>query len=86
MLQRLRKVPSSPQAKRSVEDLFRQTYFEVVDYVLQAIHAQFDQHDYRILSKLEELLCKKYANIDDIYNLYGNDINTTACSSQQPTK
>ena len=47
-------------------------YYEVIDYVVHAIHARFDQDGYKVLSRLENLLCNAKANLDDIdYNIFG---------------
>ena len=57
-LPRQRKVPkrlevgtSISEAEKSVEDLYRKTYYEVIDFVLHAILSRFDQKGYRILGK-----------------------------------
>ena len=63
-LPRRRKVPrklevgtSTPETEKSVEDLNRMTNYEVIDFVLHAICSRFDQKWYRILARLESLLC-----------------------------
>ena len=42
----------------SIEAFYRRIYYEVIDYVVQAIRSRFDQNGYQILSKLEQMLCQ----------------------------
>lgn len=64
---------------------YRQTYYEVIDYALQAIRSRFDQDGYKTLQKLEELLCDSKANLDNFENilsLYAKDLNREHLSTQ----
>ena len=82
-LPRQRKVPrryelgsSIFEAQTSVEAFYRQTCYEVIDYVVQAIRSRFDQDGYKTLIRLEELLCDAKANLDDfgdLVSLHGMD-------------
>jgi hypothetical protein len=42
----------------TVESLYRQVYFEVIDLAVNSITSRFDQSDFRIYSNIEELLIK----------------------------
>ena len=91
-LPRQRKVPrrlevgtSIPDAEKSVEDLYRKTYYEVIDFVLHAIRSIFDQKGYRILGRLESLLCDAEVdlnNYDDVLALYKDDFERDRLESQ----
>ena len=91
-LPRQRKVPkryevgsSIPAVQTSVEDFYRRIYYEVIDYVVQAIRSRFDQDGYRMLSRLEVLLCDSQANLDDfgdVLSLYGNDLDKDCLATQ----
>ena len=59
-------IPDQPHLT-SVKDIYKCTYFEVIDYVVQAITTRFDQKGYKTLAKLEDLLCNEEANLND-YN------------------
>ena len=98
-LPKQRKVPrryevrsSISELQTSVEAFYRKTYYEVIDYVVQVIRSRFDQNGYKILCRLEELLCDAKANLedfDDILSLYGNDLSsgdTIMCSTSQYPK
>ena len=77
---------SVPEGHRSAEDLYRRTYyFEVIDYVLEAICSRFNQRGYGILCKLEALLCDAEVDLgsfDDVFTLYGNDFNAECLATQ----
>lgn len=83
-LPRQRKVPrryeigsSIPEVQTSLEAFYRQTYYEVIDYNVQAIQSRFDHDGYKTLSRLEELLSDANINLDDfddVLKLYGNDL------------
>ena len=89
---RQRKVPrryeigsSVPETSTSVEAFYRQTYYEVLDYVVQAIRSRFDQDGYKTLSRLEQLLYNHNANVsdlDDILKLYRNDLDKDRLTTQ----
>ena len=91
-LARQRKVPrrlemgtSIPEAEKSVEDLYRKTYYEVIDLVLHAIRSRFDQKGYRILGRLESLLCDAEVDMnkyDDVLALYKDDFERDRLESQ----
>ena len=91
-LPKQRKVPrryevgsSFSEVETSVEAFYRKTYYEVIDYVVQAIRSRFDQNGYKILCRLEELLCDAKANLedfDDILSLYGNDLDKDRLATQ----
>lgn len=88
-LPRQRKVPrrlevgsSVPAEHRTVEDVYRQTYFEVMDHVLLAIRGRFDQTGFRILC---ELLCDSemdMSEFDDVFAFYGSDFNAACIATQ----
>lgn len=61
-----------PKAEKSVEDLYRESYYEVIDIVLHAIRSRFDQKGYRILGRLESSLCDAEVDLnkyDDVLAL-----------------
>eukprot|EP00731_Ephydatia_muelleri_P006057 Em0003g305a len=67
-LPRQRKVPkhleigsSAPEFANIVEDVYRKAYY---DFVVQSIKDRFDQNGYKMLSKLEELLCDSESQRD----------------------
>lgn len=65
-----------------MEDLYRKTYYEVIDFVLHAILSRFDQKGYRILGKFTgdaEVDLNKY---DDVLALYKNDFERDRLESQ----
>ena len=64
ILRRLEVGTSIPEAEKSVEDLYRKTYYEVIDFVLHAIRSRFDQKGYRILGRLESLLCDAVVDVN----------------------
>ena len=73
---------SIPEAEKSVEDLYRKTYYEVIDFVLHAILSRFDQKGYRILGKFTgdaEVDLNKY---DDVLVLYKDDFERDRLESQ----
>ena len=88
-LPRQRKVPkhleigsSAPEFANIVEDVYRK---EVIDFVVQSIKDRFDQNGYKMLSKLEELLCDsecKLEDYSDVMQLYGDDFNQQRMASQ----
>ena len=91
-LPRQRKVPkhleigsSAPEFANIVEDVYRKAYYEVIDFVVQSIKDRFDQNGYKMLSKLEELLCDsecKLEDYSDVMQLYGEDFNQQRMASQ----
>ena len=59
--------------------------YEVIDFVVQSIKDRFDQNGYKMLSKLEELLCDsecKLEDYSDVMQLYGDDFNQQRMASQ----
>ncbi len=69
----------------SVQDLYKHTYFEVIDYVMQVITSRFDQKGYKTLAKLEDILCNEEANLNDyndVFELYGSDFNREQLETQ----
>ena len=91
-LPRQRKVPrrrevgtSIPETEKSVEEVYRKTYYEVINFVLHAIHSRFDQKGYRILGRLESLLCDAEVDLnkyDDVLALYKDDFERDRLESQ----
>ena len=91
-LPRQRKVPrrlevgiSIPEAEKSVEDLYRKTYYEVIDFVLHAIHSRLDQKGYTILGRLESLVCNAEVDLnkyDDVLAVYKDDFERDRLESQ----
>lgn len=76
---------SASEITTSVEAFYRQTYYEVVDYVIQAIRSRFDQDGYKTLSQLEQLLCDQKANVSDfgdVLKLYGSDLDKERLATQ----
>ena len=75
---------SIPEAEKSVEDLYRKTYFEVIDFVLHAIRSRFDQNGYTILGR-QTLLCDAEVDLnqyDDVVALYKDDFERGRLESQ----
>ena len=91
-LPRQRKVPrryeigsSIPEVQTSVEEFYRRIYLEVIDYAVQAIRSRFDQDGYRILRRLEVMLCNSEATLDDfddVLSVYGNDFDKDYLATQ----
>ena len=89
---RQRKVPrryevgeSVPVYQKSVTDTYKLIYYEVIDYVVQAITTRFDQKGYKILSSLETMLCNEdvdFSKFDDVLKLYQNDFRTDILQTQ----
>ena len=77
---------SAPEFAKIVEDVYSKTYYEVIDFVVQSIKDRFDQNGrFKILSKLEELLCDsecKLEDYSDVIQLYGDDFNQQRMASQ----
>ena len=90
-LPRRRKVPrryetgsSVPEVQTSVEEFYR-IYYEVIDYVVQAIRSRFDQNWYRILRRLEVMLCNSEASLDDfedVLSLHASDCDKDCLATQ----
>lgn len=71
-----------------MQDIYKHTYFEVVDYVMQAITSRFNQKGYKTLSKLEDILCNEEANLndyDEVFELYGSDFSREILETQLMT-
>lgn len=91
-LPRKRKIPrrrevgsSIPEAEKSVEDIYWKTYYEVIDFLLHANRSRFDQKGYRILGRLESVLCDTEVdlnNYDDVLALYKDDFERDRLESQ----
>ncbi|KAL5515852.1 hypothetical protein EMCRGX_G001086 [Ephydatia muelleri] len=91
-LPRQRKVPkhleigsSAPEFANIAEDVYRKAYYEIIDFVVQSIKDRFDQNGYKMLSKLEELLCDsecKLEDYSDVMQLYGDDVNQQRMACQ----
>ena len=68
-------------APQSAEDLYRCTYFEALDLLIQGILQRFDQPGYRMYTNLEALLVKAANNdkfdkeLNIVANFYKDDIN-----------
>ena len=57
---------SVPETSTSVEAFYRQTYYEVIDYVVHAIRSicsRFDRDGYKTLSRLKQLMCDHNENV-----------------------
>ena len=70
-----------------MEDVYRKTYYEVIDFVVQSIRDRFDQNGrFKMLSILEELLCDSECKLEeysgDVIQLYGDDFNQQRMASQ----
>jgi len=85
-LPRQRKIPRRLEVGTyTVEDVYRKTYYEVIDLVLHAIRSRFDQKGYRILGRLESLLCDAEVDLnkyDDVLALYKDDFERDCLKSQ----
>ena len=68
-------------APQSAEDLYRCTYFEALDLLIQGILQRFDQPGYRMYTNLEALLVKAANNdkfdegLNIVADFYKDDIN-----------
>eukprot|EP00731_Ephydatia_muelleri_P014282 Em0008g2a len=90
-LPRQRKVPkhleigsSAPEFANIVEDVYRKAYYEVIDFVVQSIKDRFDQNGYKMLSKLEELLCDSEYESDKLdLAIIGNEFASRNSSRQE---
>ena len=73
---------SIPEMQTSIEDVYRKTYYEVLHH---AITHRFDQDGYKVLCKLEELLCNaksKLEDYSDVVQLYADDFNQERLATQ----
>ena len=64
------------EAQNSVEATYQIVYCEVIDYTVNAIQWRFDQDGYKVLCKLEELLCDPKCRLNEcneILDQYGKD-------------
>ena len=65
-----------------MQDIYRRTYFEVIDYVIQAITSRFDQKEYKTIAKLEDILCKEQNNLEEYNELYESDFDRQRMETQ----
>ena len=81
---RLDELPLTPEVQDvSVQDTYRRVYYEVLYYVMNAITQRFGQDGFKILCKLEELLCDsniRIENSNDILCLYGEILTINSAS------
>jgi hypothetical protein len=72
---------SEPEFHDNCEKYFRQIYFESLDTIIACINDRFDQHDYKTLVNLEQILLKSVRNEDitdemqHLKEFYGPDFN-----------
>ena len=74
-LPRKRKMPrrietgaSSGDFHTTPEDCYHQIYYEVLDFVIQAVTDRFDQAGYQVHCKLQELFLKACARVKSMKN------------------
>ena len=75
---------SASYHSETVDDEFRQIFFEALDHIISAIQDRFDQPSFQTYSRLEELLL--YASrgethsdgIDQLNDLYGDEVDVSA--------
>ena len=69
---------------------YRQIYYGVIDYVVEAIHDRFDQPGYRTYQNLEELVVKACkgetynAELDYVCDFYKGDLSRAQLVAQLP--
>ena len=76
---------STSDAPTSAEAFYRRTYYEVVDYVTQAIRSRFDQTGYKTLDQMERLLIEEQVNTDEFSGLlsaYGKELDKDRLAAQ----
>lgn len=72
----------------TVEDEFREVYFDTLDHVTTSIKERFDQPSFQVYSKLEELLLHETrsktfeAGIQQIKELYQDEINISSLQTE----
>ncbi len=90
-LPRQRKVPrryeigeSAPEYPSSVQDHYRQIYFEAIDLVSSAIKGRFDQEGFKMLQKLESILTEPNQpdRVKEITEFYGSDLDLDLLKTQ----
>lgn len=98
LLPRQRRLPSKyeegkapPEFHESVEDMYRQIYFQAIDNLSSAIKDRFDQRDYKIYSNVEQVLLKAASSKDfsvelgKVIEFYGDDFSRDKLQSQLET-
>ena len=72
----------------TVEDYYRQIFYEAVDSIILAIKTRFDQQSYQVFLNIEQLLlrairCEPYEEeMNELISLYGSDVCATALPSE----
>ena len=72
----------------SVEDHYRQKFFEAIDLAVTSIEDRFNRPGFLVYQKLEEVIIKAankedYTNeLEEIVSFYGNDFDTDELSTQ----
>ena len=72
----------------TVEDYYRQIFYEAVDSITLAIKTRFDQQSYQVYLNIEQLLlrairCEPYEEeMNELISLYGSDVCATALPSE----
>ncbi len=72
----------------TIQDHYRQQYFEAIDLAISSIQDRFDQPGYAIYRNLEALLLKAakkenyFAELKEVMDFYGNDFNESELSTQ----
>ena len=78
----------APEFHTSIEEYYRQAYFEVLDVICSTIEDRFRQPGYQLYSNLEQLLlkavCKENysSEFDFVTKFYGPDLNVYALEMQ----
>ena len=68
---------SIPCNETSVQHVYKKTYSEVINHAINAIKRRFDQDGYKLLCRLESLLCHpnpKSDDFKDIFQFYRKDL------------
>ena len=74
--------------RETVEDQYRQIYYQAIDTIVGTIRDRFDQDGYKTYLNLENLLLKATRNesfeqeFDFVTNFYGGDLNTASLQTQ----
>ena len=79
---------AAPEFHSSVEEYYRQAYFEVLDVIWSTIEDRFRQPGYQLYSNLEQLLLKAVrkenysSEFDFVTKFYESDLNVHALETQ----
>ena len=90
MPKRLETGTASPEFHSSVEEMYRQIYYEALDLAVNSITDRFDQPGFRVYSNLKQLMVKACSDsgdeyqeeLDEVCKLYIGDLDLHELSAQ----